>query len=60
MAKLLDVEYYETSAQTGENVNIVFEKLAEDLMKIIQKREPQVYTDSTFDYNQPNKKKKCC
>lgn len=60
LASQLDVEYYETSAQTGENVQFVFERMASSLLEILQKKDPPVYTDSTVEYYQGNKKSKCC
>lgn len=33
MAEKLGVEYYETSAKTGENIQFIFEKMGKELLK---------------------------
>lgn len=63
LAKRFDLPYFETSASTGENVNKIFECLAEEILKtkyIIEKNEGHIKLSSVDSSEEPLKKKKCC
>ena len=63
LAKRFDLPYFETSASTGENVNKIFECLAEEILKtkyIIEKNEGHIKLSTVDSPEETKKKKKCC
>ena len=63
LAKRFDLPYFETSASTGENVNKIFECLAEEILKtkyIIEKNECHIKLSTVDSPEETKKKKKCC
>lgn len=63
LAKRFDLPYIETSASTGENVNTIFECLAEEILKtkyIIEKNEDHIKLSTVDSPEETKKKKKCC
>ena len=61
MADKYNLIFFETSAKSGENVQLVFKIMGEEVREKIINNPPQIYSSTTFNdtINQSNKKK-CC